>query len=125
MATREGFPSSAAGLPDSVTRHHLKKLERLGLVVAQQHGRTVRYFENHGRYDKTWREVVAMQEPAMRQLLNWLRQHSGCSQQDLVAQARQLGLTRRATQRRLQHLQAWGLVSTHLEGRTKCYRLAR
>jgi predicted transcriptional regulator len=113
----------ATGLSDGSTRLHLRKLEQVGLVVAQMHGRTVCYFENHGRYEKTWRTVLAAQEPKVHGLMAWLRQHPDRTQQEIVAYADGLGLTRRATQRRLKHLQAWGLLAVHRDGRAKRYRL--
>jgi predicted transcriptional regulator len=113
----------ASSLSDSVTRHHLKKLAAAGLIVAQQHGKIIRYFENHGRYTQTWKAVVAHRDPSFRHLLGRLRTHPNQTQQQLIDHAQAVGLNRMATQRRLHRLEAWGLIQGEPDGRTRRYRL--
>jgi DNA-binding transcriptional ArsR family regulator len=73
----------AAGVSDSTSRHHLRKLQAVGLVVAQDHAGTVRYFENHGRYAATWKDELALRDPDLRRLMDWLTRHPGQTQREL------------------------------------------
>jgi predicted transcriptional regulator len=117
------FLMEAAHLSDGVTRHHLKALARAGLIVARGHGQAVHYFENHGRYDHTWKPVTALRDPALRQLYDWMAAHPGSQQKDVVEQARLHGRCSPATARkRLLRLEAWGLVATEQKGRRRYYR---
>ncbi|HUR64335.1 MAG TPA: winged helix-turn-helix transcriptional regulator [Candidatus Thermoplasmatota archaeon] len=111
----------AAGVSDSMSRHHLKKLQAVGLVVAQDYAGTVRYFENHGRYAATWKGELALRDPDLRRLMEWLTRHPGQTQREL---SDALGAARSVVQRRLRRLEDWGLVVASRSGRTKRYRLA-
>jgi predicted transcriptional regulator len=101
-------------LSDRVTRHHLKRLQSFGFVVAQDHAGTVRYFENHGRYAATWKNALAMRDPNLRRLMERLGEHPDQSQQEL---SDALGAARSVVQRRLRRLENWGLVSASRNGR--------
>jgi predicted transcriptional regulator len=114
---------AVTGFSDGVVRNHLKALARVGLVVAQESAGSLLYFENHGRYSRTWQAVVAHRDPNLRQLLLLVRDHPNQTQQQVVERARGAGLTRSATQRRLGRLEAWGLIRVHLEGRVRRYQV--
>jgi hypothetical protein len=95
----------------------------LGLIAVFRHNGSVRYFENHGRYTKTWKTVAAQRDPNLRHLLVALRDRPDQTQQQLIEHARAAGLTRSATQRRLDRLEGWGLIQAETQGRTRRYRL--
>jgi DNA-binding transcriptional ArsR family regulator len=101
--------------------HHLKRLVDARVVVARPHGNTVRYFENHGRYDGTWRQVAQLLDPEARRLHAWLLENPGAGQAAVVAAAREWGRSRTATQRRLAGLLRAGLLEDQGEGRTSRY----
>ncbi|MCA1811381.1 MAG: MarR family transcriptional regulator, partial [Halobacteriales archaeon] len=108
------------GYPRTVVRKHLKALERVGLVVSNAHAGQRHYFENHGRYAATWRQVAARLDPELQPFVDALLRRPGQTQRELVEGA---GLSRSATQRRLDRLEAWGLVQIQREGRSKRYSL--
>jgi hypothetical protein len=105
------------GWANGVTRHHLDHLVRAGRLAQRRHGQTVRYFENHGRYDGNWQEVVAWRDPDTRWLAQWLAARPGAHQSRVVqAAAAERGWSRGATQRRLRSLVQAGLVRTAAQG---------
>jgi predicted transcriptional regulator len=110
------------GLSDGGTRHHLATLARVGLIAIQRHGGQVLYFENHGRYDTTWKNVAALRDPELRRLHEWIQAHPEASQLEIIRQASQAwGLPRSATRRRLRRLMEWGLIHARQVGRNKRY----
>lgn len=114
--------AAAAGLAAGAARHHLAVLERAGLVVARPHGSTLRFFENHGKYDGAWREVVMLRDPEMRTLVEWLRLKPGMTQVGVVAAMQERhGWSRSATQKRLSKLVHGGFLTTERKGRTTLY----
>jgi DNA-binding transcriptional ArsR family regulator len=117
------FLHEATGYSLGSVRNHLAALERVGLVVSNRHAGQVHFFKNHGRYSKTWKKVAAQRDRSLRQVVDLLMLHPDRSQQEVVREAEGLGLSRSATQRRLDRLEAWGLVSVQREGRGKRYRL--
>jgi hypothetical protein len=111
------------GWGNGVTRHHLDILVSQGHIVARRHLNTVRYFENHGRFDADWQEVVHRRDPGARWLLDAIRE-APRSQRDLVELAAERGWSRSATQRKLARLVADGLVETRPGGSGRLYALA-
>jgi predicted transcriptional regulator len=118
--------AAKAGLAPGVARHHLTVLARAGLVVARPHKSTVRYFENHGKYDAGWRDLVVLREPEMRALHDWLDRNPGAPQGAIAAemQARH-GWSRSTTQNRLAKLVEAKLATARREGRTVHYASLR
>jgi hypothetical protein len=112
------------GQTDGGIRHNLKALERARLIVRERHNGAVCFFENHGRYSRTWRRVAAERNPELRRLLEWIEGHPYQPQREIVRQAEAWGLARTATQRRLARLAEWGLLSVHAEGRERYYSAA-
>lgn len=114
---------AATGLSDGGVRNHLKRLEQAGHIVSRRHGRVVVYFENHGRYDATWRSGMVLRDPVLRRLLGWIAQNPQGGQAAVLAFAQQeLGLGRTPAQRRLGRLEAWGLVKVRRQrGKASTY----
>lgn len=111
------------GWGNGVTRHHLDVLLSEGHLVARRHLNTVRYFENHGRFDADWQAVVHRRDPGSRWLLEVL-EASPRTQREVVELAAIRGWSRSATQRRLGRLVADGLVAAHADGNGRRYSLA-
>ncbi len=102
-------------------RHHLTVLERAGHIVEHQHNGTVRLFENHGKFDHNWSDMVLLREPALSQLHGWLKANPGSPQKDVLEAMESLGWSRSTTQHRLVRLVEGGLVTIRLQGRLKMY----
>lgn len=98
------------GRADGTTRHHLEKLRAAGLVAAMrgQDG-VVRYFENHGRYDKEWLGVAALRDPQLRHLCEWLTENPGSRLKDICKAMHDW--PRSTTRYRLSKLLDWGLIN--------------
>jgi predicted transcriptional regulator len=110
------------GWGNGVTRHHLDILVQQGHLVARRHLNTVRYFENHGRFDADWQAVVHRRDPGSRWLLEVLRL-APRTQREVVELAEQIGWSRSATQRRLARLVDDGLLATQPDGNGRRYCL--
>jgi hypothetical protein len=108
------------GWGNGVTRHHLDVLVSEGHLVARRHLNTVRYFENHGRFDSDWQAVVHRRDPDSRWLLGLLEE-APRTQREVVAVAAARGWSRSATQRRLARLVADGLVAVRPDGHGRRY----
>lgn len=107
--------------PDGTLRFHLGRLLEDGLVVKQRLRNTVRLFENHGRYSRTWRQVAPLQDPEARRLHEWLLRNPGVDQTCVVNEAAGWAWTRAKARRRLQVLVEAGLVSVRSVGRHNEY----
>ncbi|HUR64357.1 MAG TPA: winged helix-turn-helix domain-containing protein [Candidatus Thermoplasmatota archaeon] len=118
------FLMRSTGQTDGGIRHNLKALERARLIARERHNGAVCFFENHGRYSRTWRRVAAERNPELRRLLEWIEGHPRQPQREIVRQAEAWGLARTATQRRLARLAEWGLLTVHAEGRERYYSAA-
>ncbi|MEA3190545.1 MAG: hypothetical protein QOD77_1127 [Thermoplasmata archaeon] len=111
------------GWANGVTLHHLNRLVRAGRLARRRHGNTVRYFENHGRYDRDWKRIVQARDPDQAWLAGWIAAQPGATQGEVVAHARaERGWSRSATQRRLRGLVAAGTLAEEWHGRTVHYR---
>lgn len=109
------------GWPSGTLRFHLGRLMEDGLVVRQRLGNTARFFENHGRYSHTWRQVAPLRSDDARRLHAWLLEHPGASQADVSAETARWEWDRSKTRRRLQVLMDAGLVSCRAAGRRNLY----
>src|SRR5258708_7956319 len=97
----------ACGIPSGTARHHLSVLKRHRLLVERRHGCTTRFFENHGRFDKTWGDVVLLREASLAELQGWLEIHGESNQSAILAA---MPWSRSTTQHRLARLLDGGLV---------------
>lgn len=103
-------------------RHHLGVLRRTGLIQTHQHHATLRFFENHDRFNRTWNTVVLLREPALADLHAWLMKHPGAIQKEILAHTESAwDWGRSTTQHRLSRLHEEGLVNIKLQGRRKVY----
>jgi predicted transcriptional regulator len=113
--------SRRSGISTTAVRHHLKRLVDGGAVVSEQYRNTVRFFENHGRYKQTWRNVVVLKEPELGLLKDWLLAHPGAHQRQVIAEAAAWGWKRSQTQERLRMLVDAGIVAAERKGRRLIY----
>jgi predicted transcriptional regulator len=111
--------SIAAG----TVRHHLTVLERAGHVVEHQHQGTVRLFENHGKFDHNWSDLVLLREPPLAKLHDWLKAHPGSPQKAALEAMELDGWSRSTTQHRLSRLVEGGVATIRLQGRLKIYNV--
>lgn len=113
-------------LPAGTARHHLSSLKRAGLLVEHPFHASVRFFENHGKYAKTWRETTVRRDPALAELEAWLNAHPGAAQKDILDAMEQAnGWSRSTTQHRLARLVAEGLVHATASGRRLHYQVGQ
>lgn len=116
------FLMEAVRLSDGVTRHHLKALARSGLIVARRQNHAVHYFENHGRYDANWKPTAALRDPSLRALHEWIANHPGAQQSEVIAHGTHaLQCSSTAVRKCLRRLEEWGLVASETDGRTRTY----
>jgi predicted transcriptional regulator len=111
-------------IASGTARHHLSVLKRSGHIVEKPHGGTVRFFENHGKYEASWGSVVLLREEPLKQLHDWLTAHPNVPQKAVLEGMETLGWSRSTTQHRLLRLQHGGLVSMRQQGRLKFYNIA-
>ncbi len=112
------------GIASGTVRHHLTVLERAGHVVEHPHQGTVRLFENHGKFDQNWSDLVLLREPPLGQLHAWLVGHPSSPQKDILEAFELQGWSRSTTQHRLARLAEGSVVSVRLQGRLKIYAVA-
>lgn len=122
--------AAKAGLAPGVARHHLSVLERNGLIVQRQHNSTLRFFENHGKYDADWQTHAVFSDPDLRTLHGWLKPRQAATQGEIVGEMKDRhGWSRSATQRLLAKLVEAKLAVAERRGRTLLYsatqRIAR
>jgi predicted transcriptional regulator len=119
------FLMQATGQSDGGTRHHLAALQRLRLVAVQRHEGTLRYYENHGRYDQTWRREALLRDPHLRQVVEWVAQHPGRNQRAIIQHAEAAwAWSGKVTRQRLARLARWGLLVARRDGRSRLYTVA-
>ncbi len=109
------------GIPAGTARHHIGALLGGRLIQEHAHKSTLRYFENHGRYEETWNTVVLLREPDLKRLHDWVLAHPGSAQGAVVAAGASWGWSRSTTQHRLKRLGEEGLVEFREHGRLKRY----
>lgn len=112
------------GIASGTVRHHLTVLERAGHLVEHAHQGTVRLFENHGKFDQTWSDVVLLREPPLAQIHAWLKENPNSPQKDILEAFEVQGWSRSTTQHRLARLVEGGVATVRLQGRLKFYGLA-
>ncbi len=110
------------GLPAGTARHHLQVLKQVATIQEHPHGATLRYFENHGRFDHSWNTVVLLREPDLKRLHDWLMEHPASHQKEVVEATSAWGWSRSTTQHRLKRLAAEGLVDVRQHGRRYSYQ---
>ncbi len=108
-------------IPAGTARHHVGVLKQANLIMEKPHNQTLRYFENHGRFEDSWNSVVLLREPELKSLHAWLLRHNGSTQKEILAWAEGHGWSRSTAQHRLKRLENEGLVSMRPMGRWKCY----
>ncbi len=109
-------------IPAGTARHHLAILRQTNLIQEHGHKATLRYFENHGRFDDSWNTVVMLREPELKRLHKWLLKHPGSMQREILdAAGTDWGWSRSTTQHRLKRLSEEGLIDVKLQGRLKLY----
>jgi predicted transcriptional regulator len=108
------------------TQHHLAVLAKYGLIAKRRQGMTLRFFENHGRHDKVWRELAALYDPRLKALHEWLGAQPELPQQIILdAMQKRHHWPRSTTQHRLSRLEQGGLVQLRLAGRRRYYLAKR
>jgi len=111
-------------IPAGTARHHLTVLARSQVIVERSHRSTLRFFENHGKFDQDWESIVFLREPELRQVHDWLAHQDEPIQKDLLEHAEaEWGWSRSTTQHRLLRLVEGGLVEVQPQGRRKIYRV--
>jgi DNA-binding transcriptional ArsR family regulator len=105
--------------------YHLGFLVEAGLVVRHRDGKAVRFFENHGKYDDTWRHVAPLREDDARRLHDWLLKTPGLDQTRIAETTAAWGWTRARTLRRLARLEEGGLLSAKRDGKRLRYTAIR
>ncbi len=109
-------------IPAGTARHHLAILRQTNLIQEHGHKATLRYFENHGRFDDSWNTVVMLREPELKRLHKWLLKNPGSMQREILdAAGADWGWSRSTTQHRLKRLSDEGLIDVKLQGRLKLY----
>ncbi|HUR25286.1 MAG TPA: winged helix-turn-helix transcriptional regulator [Candidatus Thermoplasmatota archaeon] len=111
------------GIAAGTVRHHLNVLERAGQIVEHSHGSTVRLFENHGKFDHNWSDLVLLREPALGKLHDWLKAHPNSPQKAVLEAMEAEQWSRSTTQHRLSRLVEGGIASIRLQGRLKMYSI--
>lgn len=103
-------------------RHHLTVLARSKMIVEHGHRSTLRFFENHGKFDATWTSVVLLREDDLSKIYQWLTTHPNAFQRELLEHAESAWRwSRSTTQHRLARLIDGGLVEVSQAGRRKFY----
>ncbi len=108
-------------IPAGTARHHLAVLRQEDQIQEHAHKATLRYFENHGRFNDSWNTVVLLREPDLKRLHTWLLKHPDCMQGVVVDAGQSWGWTRSTTQHRLGRMVAEGLIKVTVHGRRKHY----
>jgi predicted transcriptional regulator len=111
----------STGIASGTVRHHLTVLGRAGHIVEHHHASTVRLFENHGKFDNNWADLVLLREESLAKLHGWLMQHPQSPQKAILSAMELEGWSRSTTQHRLARLMEGGLLTIRLQGRLKIY----
>lgn len=112
-------------IPAGTCRHHLSVLQRSQVIVEKRHRSTVRFFENHGKFEQSWESVVLLREPELKQVHDWLASNPGAMQKTLLDHAASAwDWSRSTTQHRLKRLVDEEMVDVMEIGRRKEYTVA-
>ncbi|MHB1260302.1 MAG: hypothetical protein ACYC2H_01160 [Thermoplasmatota archaeon] len=112
----------ATGIPAGSGQYHINRLVAAGLLIQRRQRSSLRLFENHKRFHETWQDWVALRDPRLRQLHDWLVQHPDSKQKDILDAFRSAhGWSLTTTQRRLERLVRDGVAKAHTRGRGKFY----
>jgi predicted transcriptional regulator len=98
------------GLHKNTLSYQLGVLRTGGHVIERRRGRTLCYFENHGRYGDEWEQIALLRDPIIRQLYDWLVGQP-CSRPELRKSTSLWGWNRSTTYARLKRLQEAGLAT--------------
>lgn len=111
----------ANGLAAGTARHHLNVLSRGKLIVEHRHHGTLRLFENHGKFDTTWSDVVLLREPELKLVHDFVKASPELPQRRILDHFQEMGWSRSTTQHRLGRLVEGGVLKVRLQGRWKFY----
>lgn len=106
------------GYATGTTRHHLTILKRSKAIMEQKYAQTLRYYENHGKYDDSWDTVALLREPELAELHEWLMANPGMNQKSIIAA---FDWSRSTVQHRLNRLVDGGLAVIRPMGRQNLY----
>ncbi|MES2154441.1 MAG: winged helix-turn-helix transcriptional regulator [bacterium] len=113
--------ANALSLHQGNLSRHLLILARADLVVQHRSANSVRFFENHGKFDVTWRETALLRDERNRTLLDVVESLGPSTQGDIVRAMAARGFGRSAVQDRLYTLEKAGLVTQERRGRATAY----
>ncbi len=112
------------GIMSGTARHHVAVLKRSGMIMEREHKQTHRFFENGGKFEDNWQEVVLLREPELKRLHDWLVNHPRSPQRVILEASEPWGWSRSTTQHRLKRLVDDGLVVIRQQGRMKLHSAA-
>jgi DNA-binding transcriptional ArsR family regulator len=122
LASRPGLGTQelrhAAGLAWGTTVHHLRVLERHGLVIALHQGGRRLHFPAGSEAARHRTGIAALLHDTTRRVAEAVRAAPGIAQQDLCAS---LGLRAPAASKHLARLAQHGLVTVRAEGKSRRY----
>lgn len=113
--------SRATGVLPTAVRHHLGVLIRHKKIVERSHGYSLRYFENHGKFDKNWRLTAVLRDDNLAVLYEWVASRGPINQKAVLDEWETRGWSRSSTQHRLGRLEANGMIGARRHGRLKVY----
>lgn len=108
-------------LGNGTVNYHLAVLHHNGLVMKKKDRNLVRYYENHGRYDRDWKPVARLRDDRLHRLYEYVRANPWRNQSELLAAATSWGWPRSSAQERIVALERAGLLLARREGRFKLY----
>lgn len=113
---------AATGLHYTTCVHHLRILERLGMIELKRLGGQLRVFENHSRYSPTEaRALAAARSPTARALLWLALARPGVTQADA---AKHLGVARSTVKHHVDRLVEWGVLQVEADAANVRLRVA-
>jgi predicted transcriptional regulator len=108
-------------IPAGTARHHLTIMRRSGIIFERRHRSTLRFYENHGKFEQSWVTVAVLREPQLQQLHDWIKANPNQAQMDILGAMNDEGWMRSTTQHRLKRLEREGLVTARPHGRRRLY----
>lgn len=121
VITREpGIDAGALGrtadVPYGTLRHHLRVLERDGLIVGRKVGRIRRFFGSRGRHGAAWQAWAVLRDPHLRLLHAALRKRPRSRADAALDAFIAWGWSRSTAYHRLSRLEASGLLEKAADG---------